>query len=306
MFTAKEAFKLNIFICTGSRSKEYEIELKTEIRNQNLKFKILKDLSELENIDVIIYSDDCEIIDFAIFPKSTYVFSTFAGVEKTLNNTTIIQPLVRMIDDEMTESMAEWCTAHVMRYHLSLDRFINKNTPEWLRTTEEPLLANQRSIGILGLGTLGEATAQKLQRLGFIVRGWSNTRKKITGIESHTGDSGLKKVLGNSDFLILLLPLTSKTKNIINKNSINLFKDGAKLINAGRGGLIEEESLREALDSGKLSECTLDVFNKEPLPKSHWFWYNKKITITPHISAPTRIGSSVKAMIENMKKIQLG
>ena len=240
MFTAKEAFKLNIFICTGSRSKEYEIELKTEIRNQNLKFKILKDLSELENIDVIIYSDDCEIIDFAIFPKSTYVFSTFAGVEKTLNNTTIIQPLVRMIDDEMTESMAEWCTAHVMRYHLGLDRFINKRKPEWLKTTEEPLLANQRSIGILGLGTLGEATAQKLQTLGFIVRGWSNTRKKITGIKSHTGDSGLKKVLGNSDFLILLLPLTSKTKNIINKNSINLFKDGAKLINAGRGALIEE------------------------------------------------------------------
>ena len=300
------AFDLNIFISTGSKTTEYKKVLTEEIEAQSLNYNIIEDISRSSEINAIIYSDDSDIDDFSIFPDNTVIFSIFAGIEKTLLNRTIQQPLVRLIDSEMTECMAEWCTAHVMRYHLDLDEFIKPDKQEWKIYNKERLLANQINIGILGLGTLGSATAEKLNKLNFNVTGWSATKKKLKGVRSLVGSKGLMKILSTSDFLILLLPLTEKTKNIINSESLKMVKTGTILINAGRGGLIEDNELLKALDSGKLSACTLDVFDKEPLPPEHPFWSHDRVTVTPHISAPTRLRSSIKSILVNIDRLNKG
>ena len=118
------ASDLNIFISTGSKTAEYKKALAKEIEAQSLNYNIVEDISRSNEVNAIIYADDSDIADFSIFPDDTVIFSIFAGVEKTLLNRTIQQPLVRLIDVEMTECMAEWCTAHVLRYHLDLDEFI--------------------------------------------------------------------------------------------------------------------------------------------------------------------------------------
>ena len=300
------ASDLNIFISTGSKTAEYKKALAEEIEAQSLNYNIVEDISRSNEVNAIIYADDSDIADFSIFPDDTVIFSIFAGVEKTLLNKTIQQPLVRLIDLEMTECMAEWCVAHVFRYHLDLDKFIKPEKKEWITCNKERLLANQVHIGILGLGTLGSAAANKLRKLDFNVTGWSTTEKNLSGIKSLVGVNGLAKILANSDYLILLLPLTKKTKNIINSASLKLVKNGAILINAGRGGLIEDNDLLEALDSGKLSRCTLDVFKEEPLPPEHPFWAHEKVTVTPHISAPTRLQSSIKSILKNIARIKKG
>ena len=300
------ASDLNIFISTGSKTTEYKKALAEEIEAQSLNYNIVEDISRSSEINAIIYADDSDIDDFSIFPDDTVIFSIFAGVEKTLLNRTIQQPLVRLIDSEMTECMAEWCTAHVMRYHLDLDKFIRPDKKEWKIYNKERLLAKQINIGILGLGTLGSATAEKLNKLNFNVTGWSATEKKLKGVRSLVGSEGLIKILSTSDFLILLLPFTEKTKTIINSESLKMVKTGAILINAGRGGLIEDNDLLKALDSGKLSGCTLDVFNQEPLPPEHPFWSHDKVTVTPHISAPTRLRSSIKSILINVDRIKKG
>ena len=300
------ASDLNIFISTGSKTAEYKKALAKEIEAQSLNYNIVEDISRSNEVNAIIYADDSDIADFSIFPDDTVIFSIFAGVEKTLLNKTIQQPLVRLIDLEMTECMAEWCTAHVLRYHLDLDEYIKPVKKEWKAHNKERLLANQIDIGILGLGTLGSATAEKLQKLDFKVTGWSATEKNIPGVRSLIGLEGLTKILSTSDYLILLLPLTEKTKTIINSASLKIVKTGAILINAGRGGLIEDNDLLKALDSGKLSGCTLDVFNEEPLPPEHPFWSHDKVTVTPHISAPTRLKSSIKSILMNIERIKKG
>ena len=297
---------MNIFVSTGSKAKEYKKILAEEIKTQSLDCNIVEDIARSGDVNAIIYSDESEISDFSIFPNNTVIFSIFAGVEKTLLNKSIRQPLVRLIDIEMTECMAEWCAAHVLRYHLDLDEFIKPEKNEWKIYSKERLLANQVHIGILGLGTLGTATANKLKKLDFNVTGWSTTEKNLSGIKSLVGPNGLAKILSNSDYLILLLPLTEETKHIINSDSLKMVKNGAILINAGRGGLIEDNDLLEALDSGKLSRCTLDVFNEEPLPKEHPFWFHDKVTVTPHISAPTRLESSIKSILKNIGRIKKG
>ncbi len=300
------ASDLNIFISTGSKTAEYKKALAEEIEAQSLNYNIVEDISRSNEVNAIIYADDSDIADFSIFPDDTVIFSIFAGVEKTLLNKTIQQPLVRLIDLEMTECMAEWCTAHVLRYHLDLDKYIKPVKKEWKAHNKERLLANQIDIGVLGLGTLGSATAEKLQKLDFKVTGWSATEKNIPGVRSLIGPEGLTKILSTSDYLILLLPLTEKTKTIINSDSLKIVKTGAILINAGRGGLIEDNDLLKALDSGKLSGCTLDVFNEEPLPPEHPFWFHDKVTVTPHISAPTRLRSSIKSILINIDRIKKG
>ena len=297
---------MNIFVLTGSKSKEYRKFLAEEINAQCLDCEVIDDMSRRSEVNAIIYSDDCEISDFSIFPDDTIIFSTFAGVEKTLLNKTIRQPLVRLIDIEMTECMAEWCAAHVLRYHLDLDTYIKPAKKEWKISNKERLLAHQVNIGVLGLGTLGSATARKLKKLDFNVTGWSATRKKISGVKSLVGQEGLTNILSSSDYLILLLPLTEQTKTIINSETLKLIKNEAILINAGRGGLIDDDDLLKALDGGKLSECTLDVFNEEPLPPEHPFWFHNKVTVTPHISAPTRLKSSIKSILKNIARIKKG
>ena len=299
-------FDLNIFVLTGSKSTEYRKILVEEINAQSLDCEIIEDLSRSSEVNAIIYSDDCEVSDFSIFPDDTVIFSTFAGVEKTLLNKTIRQPLVRLIDVEMTECMAEWCAAHVLRYHLDLDTYIKPKKKEWKISNKERLLAHQVDVGVLGLGTLGSATATKLKKLDFNVAGWSATKKNISGVKSLVGQEGLTNILSVSDYLILLLPLTEQTKTIINSETLEQVKNGAILINAGRGGLIEDADLLKALDGGKLSECTLDVFNEEPLPPEHPFWFHDKVTVTPHISAPTRLKSSIKSILKNITRIKKG
>jgi glyoxylate/hydroxypyruvate reductase A len=306
MCTRIIGFNLNIFVSTGSKTTKYKKILEEEIKNQFLEYNIIEDISRNSEVNAIIYSDESEISDFSIFPDDAVIFSIFAGVEKTLLNKSIRQPLVRLIDIEMTECMAEWCAAHVLRYHLDLDEYIKPEKNEWKSYSTERLLANQVNVGILGLGILGTATANKLRKLDFNVTGWSTTEKNLSGIKSLVGLNGLAKILSNSDYLILLLPLTEETKNIINSGSLKMVKKGAILINAGRGGLIEDNDLLKALDSGKISRCTLDVFDEEPLPKEHPFWFHDKVTVTPHISAPTRLQSSIKSILKNIGRIKKG
>ena len=306
MCTRIIGFNLNIFVSTGSKTTKYKKILEEEIKNQFLEYNIIEDISRNSEVNAIIYSDESEISDFSIFPDDAVIFSIFAGVEKTLLNKSIRQPLVRLIDIEMTECMAEWCAAHVLRYHLDLDEYIKPEKNEWKSYSTERLLANQVNVGILGLGILGTATANKLRKLDFNVTGWSTTEKNLSGIKSLVGLNGLARILSNSDYLILLLPLTKETKNIINSGSLKMVKKGAILINAGRGGLIEDNDLLEALDSGKISRCTLDVFDEEPLPKEHPFWFHNKVTVTPHISAPTRLQSSIKSILKNIGRIKKG
>ena len=306
MCTRIIGFNLNIFVSTVSKTTKYKKILEEEIKNQFLEYNIVEDISRNSEVNAIIYSDESEISDFSIFPDDAVIFSIFAGVEKTLLNKSIRQPLVRLIDIEMTECMAEWCAAHVLRYHLDLDEYIKPEKNEWKSYSTERLLANQVNVGILGLGILGTATANKLRKLDFNVTGWSTTEKNLSGIKSLVGLNGLAKILSSSDYLILLLPLTEETKNIINSGSLKMVKKGAILINAGRGGLIEDNDLLKALDSGKISRCTLDVFNEEPLPREHPFWFHDKVTVTPHISAPTRLQSSIKSILKNIGRIKKG
>ena len=131
-------------------------------------------------------------------------------------------------------------------------------------------------------------------------------KKKIDHIKCFSGSDGLKEVLRVSEILILLLPLTSETRFILNDESLQLLPKKSNIINAGRGELIKDNALIKKLRSGDVKNATLDVFQQEPLPKKHPYWILPNVTVTPHIAADTPVESSAKVIANNIKVLMEG
>ena len=131
-----------------------------------------------------------------------------------------------MVDEGLTQGMKEWVLGHVMRYHLGIDLHIFGQDGQW-RDWSAPPLASQRKVTILGLGALGAECANALAKVGFKVRGWSLTEKSISNVICHHGFKGLEKSLFESEIVVLLLPSTAATENIINTETISYLSKNA-------------------------------------------------------------------------------
>jgi glyoxylate/hydroxypyruvate reductase A len=200
--------------------------------------------------------------------------------------------------------MVEWVTGHVLRHHLGMDRHIINPDHEW--TPVSAPLAAERCVAILGLGELGRAVAQSLARIGFDVTGWSRHEKTVAGITTHHGEQGLAQTLARAQIVVLLLPDTPATVNLMDATRLAQMPKGAVIVNPGRGVLIDDSALLAALDAGHLDHATLDVFRTEPLPQDHPFWAHPKVTVTPHIAAETRAPSAARMVVENIARGEAG
>ena len=256
-------------------------------------------------VDYLIVANGGDVRDFGPFTGAKAVLNLWAGVEKLVGNDTLTQPLCRMVDPAMTESMVEYVTGHVLRHHLGLDRHILNADAVWMPETA-PGPARSRSVTVLGLGELGSACARMLAALNFRVTGWSRTPKSLPGIRCLSGDAGLSQALAEAQILVLLMPYTAETENLLNAERIALMPEGAVVINPGRGPLIDDGALLAALGSGQLANATLDVFRVEPLPAEHPFWAHPKVTVTPHIAAETYPETAAVVVAENIRRAEAG
>ncbi|PTQ66996.1 2-hydroxyacid dehydrogenase [Celeribacter persicus] len=255
-------------------------------------------------VDYIVYAPNEILSDFTPFTRAKAVLSLWAGVEKIAPNTTLTQPLCRMVDAGLALGMRDYVVGHVMRYHLGMDRHIHGLKGVWDQTT--PPLARDRKVTVLGLGELGRTCAIALSTLGFDVTGWSRRPKEVPGITCLSGPQGLKTALSTAEILVLLLPDTAQTQDILNTDSLKRLPKGAMLINPGRGTLIDDDALLAALDSSQIGHATLDVFRTEPLPGDHPYWLHPKVTVTPHIAAETRPATASEVIAENIRRGETG
>ena len=113
-------------------------------------------------------------------------------------------------------------------------------------------------------------------------------------------------MLARAEIVVLLMPLTPDTTNVLNARRLALLPQGAVIINPGRGPLIDDDALLAALDSGAIGHATLDVFRVEPLPPEHRYWAHPRVTVTPHIAADTRVTSACKVLVENIRRGEAG
>lgn len=239
-----------------------------------------------QKVDIAIVANP-DPADIARLPGLKWIHSVWAGVERLVSELGESRlPIVRLVDPQLSRTMAEAVLAWT--YYLFRDM------PAYAKFQREHVwqqLAYRRpeqvTIGLLGLGALGAASASRLKEAGFSVIGWSRSAKSLAGVETFHGEEGLDLLLSRSDILVCLLPLTSETKGLLNRDRLSKLPADASLINFARGPIVVDGDLIEALDSGAMKHAVLDVFDIEPLPADNALWDHPAITVLPHISAPT-------------------
>lgn len=283
---------------------EYEHPLASALAQAGLTASLSRDHAPAET-DYIVFAPNGPVTDFTPYSRTKAVMSLWAGVETVIDNTTLTQPLCRLVDDSLTTGMMEWVTGHVLRHHLGIDAHIHGQDGVW-RDDIYPPLAADRPVTILGIGALGAACGAALHSLGFPVTGWSRAPKDLPSIRCLHGVDGLHAALKDAQIVILLLPQTPDTENILNAESLAQLAKGAFVINPGRGPLIDDDALLAALETGQVAHATLDVFRTEPLPKDHPFWAHPRVTVTPHIASTTRPETASQIIAQNIARGEAG
>ncbi len=227
----------------------------------------------------------------AAMPKLRAIFGSGAGVDHIVSDPTLPVgvPLVRCVPDEATQRMGEFVVWAVLSLAKEARRMaLAQARAEWA-AVDPPFAAAQRTVGIMGLGAMGQRSAEMLRAMGIPVRGWSRTRRSLPGVESFAGEAERDAFLSGCDVLVCLLPATAETQGIIAAPLLARLPRGAGLVQVGRGAQQVLPDILAALDIGQLSGAVLDVFAPEPLPPESPAWAHPAVIVTPHVaSLPSR------------------
>lgn len=289
-----------LFAAHPSRWTIYETPLRQAMAKAALDATLAQDIPA-DDVDYIIYAPNSPVQDFSVFGRLKAVLNLWAGVEAVVGNPTLTVPLVRMVDPGLTQGMVEWVVGQVLRHHLGTDQYIGATS--WQPVV--PPLAWDRKVAVLGLGKLGSACAAALAGLGFDVHGYSRRARDVPGVTCHHGD-GMRAALDGAGVVVLLLPDTPETRDVMNAQSLGWLSPGAAVVNPGRGSLIDDAALLAALDSGQVGAATLDVFRCEPLPGDHPYWSHPRVTVTPHIASETRPESAARTLVASILDAEAG
>ncbi len=258
----------------------------------------------LPNAQVELWVSGASPADYAVVwaPPQTFfdqqtalrgVFNIGAGVDALMKlKIAAGVPVVRLDDAGMSVQMAEYVCHAVIRHFREFDAYeADVAGGKW--SYRRPRVRADFTVGVMGLGVLGERVALALKQFDFPVLGWSRSAKTIDGVRCFSGTDGFDDFLAATRILVCLLPLTPATENILNHINLSKLLAGAYVVNVARGGHVVDDDLMALIDSGHLAGATLDVFRQEPLPLAHPFWKHPKITVTPHTSARTLRAESI-------------
>ncbi len=166
-----------------------------------------------------------------------------------------------------------------------------------------------RHVVVVGLGALGGSTAVHAKAFGMRVTGVRHTAAPHPACDAVVGMDGLESVLHDAAMLFMAPPLTPETKGLLSRERIAMLPRGAGLVNIGRGGLVDQDAVMDALDSGHLGGAVLDVFTPEPVPAGHRLWSTPNLLMTPHVSADdpeTYNPRSLDIFFDNLRAFQAG
>jgi glyoxylate/hydroxypyruvate reductase len=272
-----------------------------------------------DNIDVEIWPaiQSKERVNFAVawnqpkgqfsqFPNLKVISSLGAGADHLINDPSIPDEaeITRVVSPGLSGQMGDYVLMAALNIiKRTFDYYKQQLNAEW--KTADPLSKNEVTIGVMGLGEIGQNVAKRLAENGFRVSGWSKSKKSIKQVTTYS-ENELGTFLSSTNILVCLLPLTSQTEGILSLELFKQLKQPAFLINAARGEHLVEEDLIYALDMNLIHHAVLDVFHTEPLPESHPFWGRPHISITPHIASLTDPFEIAGLILDNYKRMLSG
>jgi phosphoglycerate dehydrogenase-like enzyme len=203
--------------------------------------------------------------------------------------------------------IAEWVLATMLAFEKRLPGTWIHAAPErkWGRAALGGL--HGRTLGLVGLGGIGVAVAERALPFGMRVRAFRRraAASPLAGVEIVTS---LSELLPSADHLVLAAPATAETRHLLDDAAFAAMKDGVHLVNVARGALVDQEALRRALDAGKVATASLDAVDPEPLPDGHWLYTHPKVRLSPHVSwsMPGAAELLLAAFVENVRRYRTG
>jgi phosphoglycerate dehydrogenase-like enzyme len=201
--------------------------------------------------------------------------------------------------------IAEWVLAAMLAFEKRFPESFVKRPEDWKISGLGGLFG--RTLGLIGLGGIGQAVAQRALPFGMRVvamrrRGGASPVDGVRLVRSW------KELLGEADHVVVAAPATPDTRHLVGRERFAEMKPGAHLVNVARGALVDPEALREALDSGTLGAATLDVAEPEPPPAGHWLYSHPRVRLSPHISwsMPGALALLLEPFLDNLARFQKG
>lgn len=216
--------------------------------------------------------------------RTRWIQSTWAGVTPLVEPARRLGVVVTGVKGIFGEMIAEYVFAHLLGLSQKItDYRAAQARGEW--TGLWPDRISGRQMTIVGTGAIGRHVARLARAFGLQVKGVSRSGQSVAEFDTVVSVEGLRGALAGSDYLVLLLPDTPETRDLVGERELSCLPAGAVLVNVGRGNTISEVALVQKLAEGRLGHAVLDVFTDEPLPAQSVLWRTDGVTITPHIAA---------------------
>jgi phosphoglycerate dehydrogenase-like enzyme len=235
-----------------------------------------------------------------------WVHSIGAGVDPWLFPSELPREILLTRSSESFGTyIAEWALARALAFRQQLlDLAECQRRREWA-PREIGYVRGSRAV-VVGTGDLGTHIARLFSALGAEVHGVSRSGGGDPAVFASTAKvSELSRLVAAADWLIITLPLTPETRGLVGRDVLSACR-GAVLINAGRGAVVDEAMIPEALDNGWLAGAALDVFTVEPLPADSPLWDDRRVMISPHISGRTTVEGAIAGFLECLTEIERG
>jgi len=202
--------------------------------------------------------------------------------------------------------IAEWAMAMILAHAKRLPQAWVAAPPERWNFAELDGLAG-KALGLVGIGSIGTALAERALAFGMEVRAFRRRRlwSPVPGVALV---EALDDLLGWADHLVLAVPATPATRQLLGRAALARVKPGLHVVNIARGSLVDQDALREALDAGRVARASLDVCDPEPLPAGHWLYTHPRVRLSPHVSwaAPGSFERLLDGFAENLERWQRG
>jgi phosphoglycerate dehydrogenase-like enzyme len=297
-------------VSTAKMSERHQVNLRESYQMHEFSFYDNMEATSLEalkQVEILVtYGEDLTPDVIKKMPKLKWIQVLSAGLE--------LMPFEDLIERRILVTnakgihripMAEYTMSMILQLTRKHYSFYEKQKEGiWDRSLRVDEVYG-KTLGILGLGAIGSEIAKRAQAFGMRVLGLRRSEGETPAyVDELISFQEKEKLFRESDYVVVLLPLTKQTANFVGNEELQMMKSSAYLINIARGQVVNEEALLQALREEKITGAVLDVFSEEPLPADHPFWQTERLILTPHVSgrSPYYMQRAIDIFRENLNK----
>lgn len=265
-------------------------------------------VADPEQFEAVICNGLFTFQDIGAFENLKYIQLTSAGYDRVPMDYIRSHGItIRNAAGVYSVPMAEWTVLRLLELTKNAPAMLdNQRKAQWEKDRSWLELSG-RTVCIVGFGAYGVETAKRLKAFGMNILAVNRSEKESPFVDQWYPLDRLDDAISQADAVILAIALTDETQNLINRQRLCKIKKNAVLINAARGGLVDEDALVEALDGGCLSGAALDVFRTEPLSENSPLWRHPRVLVSPHNSFvgdknQTRLTNIVVKNLRSMRR----